>query len=170
LKNTILILFISLLLACDALIPESSIIERNEIFGKYVANFGDFVDYVEVRHDSTYIHYFRYYNNEYTDTGYWEFHCNTFDIVNNRIPDSIKSMPKNYPPAYIPSEYKIVLYGFIRRHAREYYGYEPRGFINTTPHTWITYLYKSPAFLEIRLEYNPDLGQMYLKQFEGSIK
>ncbi len=123
--------------------PDSEKIEESEIFGKYVANFGEEPEYIELKSDTTYVHYTKIRDGlVFIEEGFWMFQSKSFDIPS-----------KSVLPTPGLGHVKILTYckdnrisfsNFVRRTPEILNEYRPlpEGKLNTSHHTWGTCLFK----------------------------
>ena len=139
---TVLCLFI--LTGCEGPDLDSDPIKESEIYGKYVANYNDdrLEEFVELREDSIYIHYTKFDDLVYIDTG-------VYVLWKERDDNSIH----------------VNLRGFVRRFPQNYYHhYDPYGKIDTASWKgWGTYIKKGIVNNKIIIYYAEDYSQYYYK-------
>ena len=81
---TMIIMGTILILNCDLFnyFKFSEPIKKDELYGFYIANYKDIFDYIELRSDTTYIHYAIFPDGRVrSDTGYWRYMSSSFNII-----------------------------------------------------------------------------------------
>jgi hypothetical protein len=133
---------------------KSDPIEINQIYGKYYANFGEKDEYIEIREDTTYVHYYFSENgHQHIDSGYWQFQGINLIIA----PDTAKSYIGKGSWKFTTecSKYRIAFYDFTRR-TLEQYGFKPhehmKKIIDTTKFTWQTCFYRLQNKMIIKID------------------
>ena len=125
-------------LACEGPTPYSEMVLWEDIHGRYYANFGSLGYCIELREDSTYIHWQEAEDGRlYVDTGVYVFHKEA-------------------------GFYSLTLRDFSRRFPETWTCYDPEGVVDTTRQNWGTYIFKESGLLSIT--YCPNCKQYYDKR------
>ena len=160
----LIILAIILFLNCDLLdfFKFSEPIEEKELYGVYRANFEDISDYIELRPDTTYLHYTKFPDGrERIDSGFWRFRSDGYSI----IPDTSRYYHAKGIWGYRGdcSDNELTFYDFIQT-SYTIKGYEmvPEFPGDNVKHVWCTCLYKKGGVIKIKLD--PSFGIYYIKK------
>jgi len=159
----IMILGIILFLNCDLFnfSKFSEAIEKNELYGVYRANFKDILDYIELRSDTTYLHYTIFPDGqERSDSGLWSFRSNSFNIIPYVSSDYIRTA--HWSAMGDCKDNELTLFEFLRT---PYIipGYEETPQLPGTKnkHIWKTCLFKKEGLIKIK--FDPTFGLYYIK-------
>jgi len=125
-------------LACECPTPYSEPIAWPEIHGRYYANFGSLGYCIELREDSTYVHWQETEDDRlHVDSGVYVFYKET-------------------------GFYRLILKDFERKFRQHWDCYNSDGVVDTTRQGWGTYIHKENGQLSIT--YCPRRKQYYDKR------
>lgn len=149
-------------LSCNFYIPPPEPIKKTEIYGRYVANFGDGVEYIDLNPDTTYMHYTKLGNGEeFYNKGIWSLSAEEYQI----IPEATEEYKGKGTFEAIGKcrQYSLTFYEFIRRYPTPTIYPTPEDtIVNAEPHTWATCLFKKGG--KIIIKYFPVDRNFYIKQ------
>ena len=139
----IYIIFIFIIAGCD-IEPTSEPVMQRDLYGIYYANYNtDSHEYIELRHDSIYIHYYKSPDgNKFCDTGVWRL-VYELDRINRPL---------------------ILFNGFINRYPLDGHAYSTWRYavLDTMPKDWMPYAYKKKDLIMIKRY--PNFNQYYIKE------
>jgi len=158
-------LFILLYISCYFTPKKSDNIQIQDLFGKYYPDFGQFDEYIQLKEDMTFEHYYVGPDSiKFLNSGYWELILDSAHIkpkADLSIFDSLHSV--GWSPQDWGTTCRITFYGYrvyfpesLRR-----YEPEPHGHIDSSLFIWETLVYKYGD--EIILRYDGDFTQNYKK-------
>jgi hypothetical protein len=152
----------SVFLGCVCFDWQSKPIDKAEVYGIYVANFGEGAEYIILKPDSSYIHSITLYNgvtfidSNYYEMPWWDEPISAISVGKAHLSKGGLEFTGDC------GQYSLVLFDFKgRTMERVAYTARREGTIDTTTFTWSTCLYKRNGRLLIN--YDDSFRQYYMK-------